>query len=40
MSITPSNQNIIALIKKDTILSMLERGVRIDGRKFNEYRHL
>lgn len=40
MSTTPSNQNIIPLIKKDTILSMLERGIRIDGRKLNEYRYI
>lgn len=40
MSITPSNENIIPLIKKESILALLERGLRISGRKFNEYRPL
>ncbi|AAY80001.1 exosome complex protein Rrp42 [Sulfolobus acidocaldarius] len=40
MSITPSNQNIVPTVKKDMILSALERGVRLDGRKPNEYRQL
>jgi exosome complex component RRP42 len=40
LSITPSNQNIIPIIKKDTILNMLERGVRSDGRKLFDYRKI
>ncbi|MDT7875647.1 MAG: exosome complex protein Rrp42 [Sulfolobaceae archaeon] len=38
MSVTPPNENIVPLIKKDSILASLERGVRIDGRKLGEYR--
>lgn len=38
MSITPSTNHIVPLIKKEVILSMLERETRIDGRKPNEYR--
>lgn len=37
MSVTP-HENIVPLIKKDSILASLERGVRIDGRKLGEYR--
>ncbi len=40
MSMTPSNENIVPLIKKESILHMLERGLREDGRKLNEYRPL
>lgn len=40
MSITPSNENIIPLIKKESILALLERGLRISSRKINEYRSL
>ena len=40
MSITPSNENIIPLIKRESILASLDRGIRADGRKFNEYRPL
>ncbi|QGR18905.1 exosome complex protein Rrp42 [Stygiolobus azoricus] len=40
MSITPSNQNIVPFVKKESILAALDRGVRIDGRKLNEYRKL
>ncbi|AWR97273.1 exosome complex protein Rrp42 [Acidianus sulfidivorans JP7] len=40
MSITPSNENIIPLIKRESILASLERGVRLNGRKLNEYRQL
>lgn len=38
MSVTPPNENIVPLIKKDSILASLERGIRIDGRKLGEYR--
>ncbi|EWG07296.1 MAG: exosome complex RNA-binding protein Rrp42 [Candidatus Aramenus sulfurataquae] len=37
---TPSNENIVPLIKKESILHMLERGLREDGRKLNDYRPL
>ena len=40
MSVTPSNQNIVPMIKRDSILAALERGVRLDGRKLNEYRRI
>ncbi|WP_373469122.1 exosome complex protein Rrp42 [Acidianus infernus] len=40
MSITPSNENIVPLIKRESILASLDRGIRADGRKFNEYRPL
>ncbi|ARM75915.1 exosome complex protein Rrp42 [Acidianus manzaensis] len=40
MSITPSNENIIPLIKKESILASLDRGIRLNGRKLNEYRQL
>ncbi|BCU70623.1 exosome complex protein Rrp42 [Stygiolobus caldivivus] len=40
MSVTPSNQNIVPIVKKESILASLERGVRTDGRKLNEYRRL
>lgn len=40
MSITPSNDNIVPLIKRESILASLDRGIRADGRKFNEYRPL
>ncbi|BFI75174.1 exosome complex protein Rrp42 [Sulfurisphaera ohwakuensis] len=38
MSITPSNQNITSLLKKESILNALERGIRLDGRKNSDYR--
>lgn len=40
MSITPSNENIIPLIKKESMLALLERGLRTNGRKLNEFRPL
>ena len=40
MSITPSSSNIVPIIKKETILNALERGIRIDGRRFNDYRKI
>ncbi|AWR99422.1 exosome complex protein Rrp42 [Metallosphaera hakonensis] len=40
MSMTPTNENIIPLIKKESIVSLLERGTRSDGRKFTDYRQL
>lgn len=40
MSVTPSNQNIVPFVKKENILAALDRGVRVDGRKLNEYRKL
>ncbi|EHP69442.1 MAG: exosome complex protein Rrp42 [Metallosphaera yellowstonensis] len=38
MSVTPSNENVIPLIKKESIVSLLEKGTRTDGRKFTDYR--
>ncbi|BDB97671.1 MAG: exosome complex protein Rrp42 [Saccharolobus sp.] len=38
MSSTPSNQNIIPLIKKESIVSLFEKGIRQDGRKLTDYR--
>ncbi|BBD71881.1 exosome complex exonuclease [Sulfodiicoccus acidiphilus] len=40
MSLTPSNYNIIPLIKRESIVSILEKGNRTDGRKFTDYRSL
>jgi len=40
MSLTPSNYNIVPLIKREGILSVLEKGSRIDGRKFTDFRSL
>jgi len=40
MSITPSSTNIVPIIKRETILNTLERGVRIDGRKLTDYRKI
>ncbi|EZQ03874.1 MULTISPECIES: exosome complex protein Rrp42 [Acidianus] len=38
MSVTPSNENIIPLIKKESMLVSLEHGIRQNGRKPFEYR--
>ncbi|AOL15764.1 exonuclease [Sulfolobus sp. A20] len=38
MSATPSNQNVIPIIKKESIISLFDKGIRQDGRKLNEYR--
>ena len=40
MSITPSNQNIIPIIKKEYIVNLYEKGIRQDGRKLTDYRPL
>ncbi|MEM3213578.1 MAG: exosome complex component Rrp42, partial [Metallosphaera sp.] len=40
MSMTPTKENVVPLIKKESIISLLERGSRNDGRKFNDYRPL
>jgi exosome complex component RRP42 len=40
MSVTPSNENVIPIIKRESILHMLERGTREDGRKLTDYRPL
>ncbi|BBG24415.1 exosome complex protein Rrp42 [Sulfuracidifex tepidarius] len=40
MSITPSNQNIIPAIKRESILNILEHGSRTDGRKLGDYRNI
>ena len=40
MSITPSNQNIIPIIKKEYIVNLYEKGIRQDGRKLADYRPL
>ncbi|MEM3209090.1 MAG: exosome complex protein Rrp42 [Saccharolobus sp.] len=40
MSVTPSNQNIIPIIKKESIVNLYEKGIRQDGRKLTDYRPL
>ncbi|MET1160702.1 MAG: exosome complex protein Rrp42 [Thermoprotei archaeon] len=40
MSITPARHPIIPSIKRDTILKLLKRGERIDGRKLEDYRRI
>jgi exosome complex component RRP42 len=40
MSVTPSNENVIPIIKRESILHMLERGTREDGRELTDYRPL
>ncbi len=40
MSITPSNQNIIPAIKRESILNILEHGNRSDARKLSDYRSI
>ncbi|MEM3351244.1 MAG: exosome complex protein Rrp42 [Saccharolobus sp.] len=40
MSVTPSNQNIIPIIKKESIVNLYEKGIRQDGRKLADYRPL
>lgn len=40
MSITPSNINITSILKKESIINALERGIRLDGRKPADYRQL
>lgn len=38
MSLTPSQIPLVPKVKKDTIISLLEEGKRIDGRKLDEVR--
>ncbi len=38
MSVTPTQYPLVPKIKRDTILSLLEEGKRIDGRKLDEIR--
>ncbi|RLG81527.1 MAG: exosome complex component Rrp42 [Thermoprotei archaeon] len=40
MSTTPTKQPVIPTIKRETILRLLKRGERIDGRKFEDYRNI
>ncbi|HIQ02869.1 MAG TPA: exosome complex protein Rrp42 [Desulfurococcales archaeon] len=40
MSITPTSGRIIPRLRRDTILSLLEKDTRLDGRKLNEYREI
>lgn len=40
MSITPTGGRIIPRLRRDTILSLLEKDTRLDGRKLNEYREI
>ncbi|QKQ99909.1 exosome complex protein Rrp42 [Metallosphaera tengchongensis] len=40
MSMTPIKENVVPLIKKESIITLLERGIRSDGRKFNDYRQI
>lgn len=40
MSITPSNQNVVPSIKRESIISILEHGNRTDGRRLTDYRNI
>ncbi len=40
MSTTPSNIPVLPKLKKESIRALVARGVRIDGRKLNEYRKI
>lgn len=40
MSITPTSGRIIPRLRKDTILSLLEKDTRLDGRRLDEYREV
>ncbi len=40
MSLTPSTFPIIPLVKKKSVMALLEKGKRLDGRSLNEYRPL
>ena len=37
---TPSNQRIVSRLKKSSIVSLIKKGLRVDGRKLNEYREI
>jgi len=38
VSITPSNDRIVSNLKKETIIHLISKGIRGDGRKLNSYR--
>ncbi len=40
MSTTPSNIPILPKLKKESIRTLVAKGIRIDGRKLNEYRKI
>ncbi len=40
MSITPFNVPIIPKLKRETFLSLLKKGVRLDKRRFNQFREI
>jgi len=40
LSITPTSGRIIPRLRKDTILSLLEKNTRLDGRRLDEYREV
>ncbi len=40
MSTTPSNIPILSKLKKESIRTLVAKGIRIDGRKLNEYRKI
>lgn len=40
MSLTPSTFPIIPLVKKRSVMALLEKGKRLDGRRLDEYRPL
>jgi len=40
LSMTPSNQRIVSRLKKSSIVSLIKKGLRVDGRKLNEYREI
>ena len=40
MSMTPSNQRIVSKLKRSSIVSLIKKGLRVDGRKLDEYREI
>ncbi len=40
MSTTPSNIPVLPKLKKESIRALVAKGVRVDGRKLNEYRKI
>ncbi len=40
MSITPTNLRIVSTLKKHSMASLIEKGLRIDGRRLDEFREI
>ncbi len=40
MSITPTNLRIVSTLKKHSMTSLIEKGLRIDGRRLDEFREI